>query len=121
MDLKDIKETIEEADDNHGLIESLGEYLNTRIEILKLRGIKTSSDVVSTFASYALLLLFGTVFFLILNIALGYYLGEILGKTYYGFLAVAGFYFVLIIILALLRKRLFKKPIANALISKLND
>ena len=121
MDLKDIKETIEEADEKEGLIESLGVYLNTRLEILKLRGIKTSSDVVSTLLSYALLLLFGTVFFLILNIALGYYIGELMGKTYLGFLVVAAFYFVLIIILSLLRKRLFKKPIANALISKLND
>lgn len=112
--------TIDEIDENDRLVDTIGQYINTRIDILKLRGVKTSSEVVSSLITYAVLLVFGLVLFLILNIAFGFFLGEKLGSNWLGFLAVSGIYLVLIIILIVMKNKIFKRPIANALINKLN-
>lgn len=103
------------------LIDTVGDYVNTRLSIFKLKAIKSSSDILSSIVSYSILLVVGAICFLLLNIALGYYLGEVFGETYYGFLAVSGFYLLIILLLWALRKKLFKLPIANALIKKLMD
>ena len=56
------------------------------------------------------------IFFLFLNLGLALWLGDILGKAFYGFLVVAGFYCVTGIVLHFLMHKWLKKVICNYII-----
>jgi hypothetical protein len=74
------------------LLQKAEEYGKTSLEILKLKALDKSATVTSSLISRLLFLVFFVFFFLILNIALSLWLGDMLGKSYYGFLIVALFY-----------------------------
>jgi len=46
------------------------------------------------------------------------WLGELLGKSYYGFFIVAGFYALLALIFSIFRKQLIKNPVNNSIIEQ---
>ncbi len=74
------------------LLERAERYSKTTLKLVKLKVLDKTADVL---ASVVLRLLIGIVlgaFLLILSIAAALWLGEILGKSYYGFLMVAAFY-----------------------------
>jgi fatty acid desaturase len=83
-------------EDNAKLIESLlekaTEYGKTSLELAKLKAVDKTSDIVSTFIPHYLVLIIIAVFLLFLNLGLAFWLGEILGKTFYGFFIIAAFY-----------------------------
>ncbi|WP_410960347.1 hypothetical protein, partial [Salmonella sp. SAL4431] len=62
------------------------------MEILRLQLIRKSSTTTSSFVSIVLTCFIFFFFFTILNIGISLWIGELLGKTYYGFFAVSGFY-----------------------------
>jgi ABC-type dipeptide/oligopeptide/nickel transport system permease component len=77
------------------------EFNKTNLELLKLKSIDKTSDVASTILSRSLLTLAIAAFLFMLTIAISLWLGELMGKTYYGFLVIAGVYGVIGIILFL--------------------
>lgn len=109
-------------EDQSSLIESLIEkgerYGKTTIELLKLKTLDKSADVASTMISWAVVIIFAVLFFLILNIGVALWIGELLGKSYYGFFTVAGFYALLTIIFGIFRNQFIKKPLNNSIITQ---
>lgn len=109
-------------DEQQSLIESLIEkgeqYGKTTIELLKLKTLDKSADVVSTLISWSIVIIFAVLFFLILNIGVALWIGELMGKSYYGFFAVSGFYALLGIIFSIFRKQLVKNPVNNSIITQ---
>jgi len=112
-------------EDQESLIESLIEkgeqYGKTTIELLKLKTLDKSADVASTLISWAVVIVFAVLFFLILNIGLALWIGELLGKSYYGFFAVAGFYALLAIIFNIFREQFVKRPVNNSIVTQVLD
>ena len=100
------------------LIEKGEQYGKTTIELLKLKTLDKSADVVSTLISWAIVIVFAVLFFLILNIGVALWIGELLGKTYYGFFAVSGFYALLSIVFGIFRQQFVKKPVNNSIITQ---
>lgn len=100
------------------LIEKGEQYGKTTIELLKLKTLDKSSDVVSNLISWAIVIVLTVLFFLILNIGVALWIGELLGKSYYGFFAVAGFYALLAIIFGIFREQLIKRPVKNSIVSQ---
>jgi len=74
--------------------------------------------VASNLVSWLIVLIFAVLFFLILNIGVALWLGELLGKSYYGFFIVAGFYALLALIFSIFRKQLIKNPVNNSIIEQ---
>ena len=109
-------------EEQSGLIESLIEkgeqYGKTTIELLKLKTLDKSSDVASNLVSWLIVLIFAVLFFLILNIGIALWLGELMGKSYYGFFAISGFYGFLALIFGIFRKQLIKEPLNNSIIEQ---
>ena len=109
-------------DEQTGLIESLIEkgeqYGKTTLELLKLKTLDKSADVASNLVSWLIVFIFAVLFFLILNIGVALWLGELLGKSYYGFFIVAGFYALLALIFSIFRKQLIKNPVNNSIIEQ---
>jgi hypothetical protein len=103
------------------LIERGEEYGKTTLELVKLKTIDKSSDVISNLVSWLIVILFAVMFFTLLNIAIALWLGEIMDNSSYGFFAVAGFYALLTLVFLIFRKQLVKKPVNNSIVKQLLD
>ncbi len=98
------------------LFEKTKHYTQTSVELYKLKAIDKSADVISTLAARLAVGVFVTLFFLILNVGISLWLGEILGKSYYGFFIVSGFYAVGAILLYVFRNKWIKTSVRNSIV-----
>lgn len=110
---------MENKSDIESLVSQAGEYLNTRLELLKLKTVDKTSEIISSVVSKLALILFFVIFTLVLSMGAAFWIGDILGKTFYGFFIIAGFYLVAGLVLYACRRKWLKAPIANTLIRKI--
>lgn len=100
------------------LIERAEAYGKTSFELLKLKTLHKTADVSSTLASRSLFTLIVSFFAFTLNIAIALWLGDLLGKMYYGFLIVASCYALVAVILLIIHP-FIKARVSNAIIRQL--
>jgi hypothetical protein len=103
------------------LIEKGEQYGKTTLELVKLKTIDKSSDVASTVISWVIVIAFALLFFTIATIGIALWLGKIMGESYLGFFAVAGFYALVTIFFGIFRNHLIKKPVSNSIVKQLLD
>ena len=107
-------------EDNAKLIESLleraTEYGKTTYELVKLKALDKTSEVVSSFIPHSIVIVLIVSFMLFLNLGLAFWLGGILGKTFYGFFAVAAFYGLIGIVIHFFMHKWLKKLVSNYII-----
>ena len=103
------------------LLERVKIYVETRIDLLKLKAIDKSSSFLSLLISMIIVILMSFIFIILLSVGIALFLGEMLGKTYYGFFIVAGFYLLVGLMLFAFRNKWMKIPIANSMIKNLTD
>src|SRR5690349_9184645 len=96
------------ANSFEALFERAGDYFETRMELLKLRSVDKSSDALSSFASGLAVFFIFSVSIIIISAGVALWIGDVLGKTYYGFFIVGCFYLVLGFVIYLFRKQLVK-------------
>jgi len=106
-------------DNIESLFEKTGDYLETRIELYKLKAVDTSSDLVASLVSKVIVLFIFSIFAIVVNFGIALFLGDLLGKSYYGFFIVAAFYLIIGLIFYSMRRKWFKDPIADGIIKKL--
>lgn len=87
------------------LLERVTEYGKTSFELVKLNVVDKASDGISSLVAHSIIKVTVACFVLFVNLGLAFWVGDLLGKTYYGFLAVAGFYaFVAFVLHFFMRK-----------------
>ena len=101
------------------LFEKVEDYSKTSIELLQLKAISKSADVLSSVTALIAVGIVAALFTLFLNIGLGLYLGKLLGDYYLGFFVVSGFYFLMGLIIYFTKDRFIKQKISDLVISKL--
>jgi fatty acid desaturase len=109
-------------EENAKLIESIlersAEYGKTSFELAKLKALDKATDVVSSLFPISIVFALIVIFIFFLNFGLALWLGDILGKIFYGFFVVAAFYGILSIALHLLMHKWLKKVAGNFFIKK---
>src|SRR3954464_4707448 len=90
------------------LFEKAEDYGKTSIELLKLNAIDKTADVVSSLTVQLAQCLVVALFTLVINIGIALWIGELLGKIYYGFFIVAGVFFVVFLLLFFFLERWVK-------------
>lgn len=100
------------------LLERAETYGKTSFELLKLKGLSKTADVTSSLLSRSIFILLLSFFAFTLNIGLALWIGEMLGKAYYGFFIVAGFYAVVSIVLLIAHPNI-KSSVKNTIIKQL--
>ncbi|MEO6547517.1 MAG: phage holin family protein [Ferruginibacter sp.] len=101
------------------LFENAGDYVETRIDLLKLKAINKSSEVISSLVAVIAIIIAATVAVLLLNIALALWVGDLLGRAYLGFLVVAGIYLLLALLIHFFKDTWLKGPVSNIIIKKM--
>jgi hypothetical protein len=100
------------------LLEKAEIYGKTSLELIKLKTLDKAADVSSTLFSRLFFIMVASVFAITINIAIALWLGDVLGKAYYGFLIVAGFYAIAGVVLLILHPAI-KSGTRNAIIKQL--
>jgi hypothetical protein len=107
------------TDSIKSLFDQSKDYLETKIELTKLKTIDRSADILSTVIVMVSMIFLGSLFIIFMSIAVALMLGNWLGSAHYGFLIMGGFYALLLLLIYLQREKWIKEPIANELISKM--
>lgn len=105
------------------MLESLAEkaldYGKTSLRLTKLKVLSKTSDVVSSSAALAVVIYFCLSFILFLGIGLAIWLGELLGKSFYGFFVVASLYGLIGIFIHLFLRKWLKKITGDHFVEQL--
>lgn len=99
------------SDSLSSIVEVLKDYLNAKLDLFKLELLEKSSNAGLYFFSFISLILsvFGVVLFLMFSFSFWY--GERTGNLSQGFLISAGIFFLIMIIVFLLRKVIFGRSL----------
>lgn len=100
------------------LLERAEAYGKTSLELAKLKSVETSATVITWLVSRISVIMMISLFALVLNIGIALWLGEMLGKVYYGFFIVAGFYLITGLVLHLFLHQWIKKPLSDLIITQ---
>ncbi|UEG49215.1 phage holin family protein [Ferruginibacter lapsinanis] len=104
------------------MIGTVKEYVNVRIESVKLDVAEICSDIISSAIAIFIAASLFLFFILFASIALSIYLNEYTRSSWSGFLIVGCLHLLLAIIIWIARERLIRLPVMNALIKKIfND
>ena len=77
------------------LIDHLIGFIETRFEIIKLEAKEESVKIIARLITMAVIVLFGTLFFIFFSLALAIFLNQVLDSNYLGFVVLAVFFFLL--------------------------
>jgi hypothetical protein len=112
-------ETNATTNDNLNMYEKAENYTKTSLELVKLKTVSATADVLSTLTSRIAVGIVVAFFTLFLNIGLSLWIGKELGEYYYGFFIIALFYLIVAIVLHKTQHKLIKTPIGNMIISNI--
>lgn len=113
---------METGQEKPGLVESLVEkteaYCRTNLELMKLKSVDKTAGVLSSAVSRLVAFLLIFMFLAMAGIGASLWLGEVMGKTYYGFLCVSGIYAVAGVLLYIFKNNWIRKSVNDALIAE---
>jgi hypothetical protein len=101
------------------LVESVFDYGTSGYELVKLKTINKTADVVSSIIPHSIVFVIIVLFTLFFNLGLAYYLGEIFGNMFYGFFVVAAFYGIAAVFMHVFMHKRIKTKIYNYLVKQL--
>lgn len=114
-----MSETVEDIVDSiESLLESAADYGKTSYDLVKLKTIYKTSDVISSLIPHAIVFLILMSFLLFLSLGLASYLGDIFGNDLYGFLVVAAFYGIIGFVVHFFMHDRIKKKISDYIIKR---
>jgi hypothetical protein len=101
------------------LIDKSKDYLETKIELTRLKTIDKSADILSTMIVMVSMIFIASLVIVFISIALALLLSKWVGSLYSGFFIVGGFYALVLLLIYIRRDKWIKTPIANGLINKM--
>lgn len=102
------------------MLDLVKEYSSKRLTLLKMEATEKSSVTAGTITYLTLAAVAALFFIILLNIGLGFLIGTWVDNYGYGFLILAGFYLLLILIVFAARNAI-KAAVANKIIKSLNS
>ncbi len=98
------------------LLERAEKYGKTSIELIKLKAIHKSAHLVGNLMFSTLLFIIAALFVILITIGASLWLGDVLGKVYYGFFAVSVVYLIAGLIVYLFMRTTIQNRITNSII-----
>jgi hypothetical protein len=98
------------------LLDSVEEYGKTSFELFKLKRLDKASEIAGTVISRAAAIIAYVTFLLMASFGAAFWLGEVLGRIWYGFFVVAAFYGLLGLIVYFFMHKGLKRIVADMII-----
>lgn len=102
------------------LLERTAEYGKTSYEIVKLKLMDKISDSLSSLVPLFVIFILLASFLLFVNVGAALWIGEICGKIYYGFFAVAAFYGFIILVFHFFMNKWLKRIFYDYFVRKIS-
>ena len=115
MEAQNLKE------DAKDILNHAGDYAEIFYKLNLLRLTKKVSDVASVVVNSVLIFFISLCILLFISFAGAWWLGDIVQNRALGFLIIAGFYLLIILVLVLMRKKIISPFIRNTLIRKIYE
>jgi hypothetical protein len=115
MEAQNLKE------DAKDILNHAGDYAETFYKLNLLRLTKKACDVASVVVNSFLIFFITLCMLLFISIAGAWWLGDVVQNRALGFLLIAGFYLLIILVLVLMRKKIISPFIRNTLIRKIYE
>ena len=115
MEAQNLKE------DAKDILNHAGDYAETFYKLNLLRLTKKVSDVASVVVNSLLIFFISLCILLFISFAGAWWLGDVVQNRPLGFLLIAGFYMLIILVLVLMRKKIISPFIRNTLIRKIYE
>ncbi|MBK8493245.1 MAG: hypothetical protein IPL49_20765 [Saprospirales bacterium] len=103
------------------LLGSAEVYGKTTFELAKLKALETTTLVATSLVSRLSVILAVSLFALVFNIGIALLLGDVFGKSYYGFFIVAAFYLLVAAVLYFFLPAWIKKTVSGLIIKEALD
>jgi len=103
------------------LVEKAETYAKTNIDLLKLKSVDKLSDITSTIVVKIAFVLIVSLITIMVSFGLAFWIGDLLGQTYFGFFAVAVLYLIIALVIYSGRNSWIRVPIKNAVINDFLD
>jgi hypothetical protein len=102
-------------EDIDNIRKDIQEYLEIKLDLIRLHTAENISRMLSSAINMTIIgyLLFFILLFL--SFAAGFFLGSVLNSDELGFLCVAVFYIVILVIFLVLRKKIIERPVIKAI------
>lgn len=97
------------------MIDVIKDYTTKRLDLVKLQFTEKSSLSAGIIGFLSIVMIAFSFFIILFNFGIAFLIGQSLGNAAYGFLIVAGFYFLVMIAVILLKKKIVT-VIANQVI-----
>jgi hypothetical protein len=101
------------------LFEKVVDYGKTSYRLVKLKTLSKTSDVVSNSLAHLVVVIFAFSFLLFLSLGLAIWIGDVLGKSCYGFFVVGAFYGLVGIFIHLFLHKWLKNRLDDYLIERI--
>jgi hypothetical protein len=101
------------------LLTQVEEYGKTSFELARLKTVQKLIPAATAFTGNLFVLLTLSLFILLLNIGISMWLGDLLGKPYFGFMTVAAFYLLIGIVLYFTAAKWLRKPVSRFIIKQI--
>lgn len=102
-----------------GLFNKTTEYLETRVELLRLKTAGKTSDIISSLVSKIVIVGIGCMVMILISIGVAIWLGTVFNRMYLGFFAVGVLYILVALILFFGRSNIVKTRLKDSLIKSL--
>lgn len=103
-------------EDFENIRKDIQEYIEVKLDLLKLQAAENISGVISKVMLSVILILMLSIILLFLSLAAGYFMASVLNSNELGFLCVAGFYTLLLLIILAFRKKIIERPVIKSVI-----
>jgi len=113
-----MQSTIEHIEE---IVSKASDIAETKAEIIKLKAAGKISEITSSIISLIAIVILIGVAVIIISFGVAYWIGELLGNTFYGFFIVGGFYILAGLVAFVFMDKLIKTPLSNLIIDKMID
>ena len=115
MEAQNLKE------DAKDVLNHAGDYAETFYKLSLVRLTKKVSDIASGVVNSVLIFFISLCILLFISFAGAWWLGDVVENRALGFLLIAGFYLLIVLVLVLMRKKVISPFIRNTLIRKIYE
>ncbi len=107
--------------DLRDLTDDAKEYLNLRMQVVRLNITEKIAAALANFISAGAVVIFVLLFFVFISIGAAYWLGDIFDNIGLGFIVVGGFFVITALIFKLISKKNVKPGLTNMFIKDFNN
>jgi len=101
------------------LLSDAGDFIETRTTLFKYKTIESLADVSGELVSGLAMIVITSFVIIVFSIGLALLIGNWLGRNYYGFFIMGGFYSIMALIIYVRRGKWLRDPFSNMLIRKI--